>query len=304
MELRDLKTFVVVARNLSFNRAAQIQNTAQSTISARIAALEEELGVHLFDRIGRKVVLTDAGSRLSSFAQRMLDLEDEARAWVIGDSEIGGSLTVRIPESLCVHRLDNVIRRFREQFSLVRLSFITCALDGLETDLRQGVTDLAFVYMDSVIAADLRVELLGVEQLVLAAAPTHPMMLKGRVGPADFQGIPLILAKGDCSYRRMFEGLLLEHKVEPGIGMEFSSLAALKRCLSLGAGVTIIPEVAVRDEVARGSIVTIPWTGERLETGILMIWHRKKWISPILAALMDRMREEIGSQVEPPKAKG
>ncbi len=298
MELRDLKTFSAVAGVLSFNKAAQTLNAAQSTISARIAALEEELGVRLFDRLGRKVVLTEAGLRLSGFARKMLDLEEEARAWVAGASEIGGSLTVRIPESLCVHRMDAVIRRFRERFPLVRLNLITCALDGLESDLRQGVTDLAFVYTDSISAADLRVELLGVEPLVLAAAPGHSLAGLPKVDLEAFQGVPLLLAKGDCSYRRMFERLLAEHHVEPGTGMEFSSLEALKRCLSRGLGVTILPAIAVKEEATRGSIAILPWTDDALETGILMIWHREKWISPVLKTFMDLMREEVGRQVQ------
>ena len=293
MELRDLKTFVVVARNLNFNKAAAALNTAQSTISARIAILEEELGVYLFDRMGRRVALTDAGSRLFDFAQRMIDLEDEARTSVVGDSSIGGALTVRVPESLCVHRFGGVIHTFRKRFPLVRLSFISCTLDGLEADLRQGVTDLAFVYMDAVTAPDLIVDLLGTEPLVLAAAPSHPLARKRRIGPSDLQDVPLLLSKGDCSYRRMFEGLLGEHRVVPGVGLEFQSLAVLKKCLSLDLGVSILPAIAVESETQAGHLVTLPWKGEDLETGILMIHHRKKWISPMLESFMEVARTRM-----------
>ncbi len=293
MELRDLKTFAAVAASLSFNRAAQALNTAQSTVSARIAALEEELGVRLFDRLGRTVALTEAGLRLQGFARKMLDLEEEARAWVAGAGHLGGSLTVRVPESLCVHRMEGVIRRFRERFPSARLSLISCALDGLEEDLRQGVTDLAFVYMDQLVAGDLKVELLGEEPLVLAAAPSHALARRRKLGPASFQGVPLLLSKGDCSYRRMFEGLLTEHRVEPGTALEFSSLAALKVCLSQGLGVAILPAVAAREECARGLLRELAWTGDPLATGILMVWHRAKWISPLLGTFMDLTREEI-----------
>jgi DNA-binding transcriptional LysR family regulator len=297
MELRDLKTFVIVARNLSFNRAAQALNTAQSTISARIAILEEELGVHLFDRIGRKVALTDAGVRLLDFAQRMIDLEDEARTYVIGEPSAGGSLTVRVPESLCVFRFGPIIKKFRERFPLVRLSFISCTLDGLEADLRQGVTDLAFVYMDSVTAPDLKVDLLGTEALGLAAAPSHALARKRNLGPSDLQDVPLLLSKGDCSYRRMFEGMLLENDVTPGAGIEFQSLAALKRCLSLKLGVSILPAIAVTTELKAKQLAGLSWKGEKLETGILMIRHRKKWISPMLEAFMELVQAELGRQL-------
>ncbi len=298
MELRDLRTFATVARTLNFRRTSECLNTAQSTVSARIASLEDELGVRLFDRLGAKVVLTETGSRLLGYAQKMLDLEDEARAWVMDDTEIRGSLTVRVPESLCTHRLGGAIRAFREQFPLIKLNFITCTLDGLEKDLRLGVTDLAFVYMDAVKAADLRVEYLGSEPLILASAPDHPMARMRKVLPEAFQGVSLLLAKGDCSYRRMFEGLLSECRVETGVGMEFSSLAALEQCLIAGLGVTIIPEVTVRGDLHNGSLVTLAWQGEPLETGILMIRHKEKWLSPPLRAFMELVKVEMARSLQ------
>ncbi len=294
MELRDVRTFVTVAGSRSFSRAAETLHAAQSTVSARIAALEAELGVRLFDRLGRTVALTEAGTRLLDFARKLVDLEEEARAWVAGDGNAGGRLTVRVPESLCVHRMQAVMKRFHEQSPGARLSLVTCALDGLEADLRQGVTDLAFVYMDDLVAGDLKVECLGEEPLVLAAAPSHALARRAKIQPGSFHGVPLLLSKGDCSYRRMFEGLLAEHQVETGPGMEFSSLAALKACLAQGWGVSILPAVAMQDEPR---LRILKWTGPTLATGILMVWHREKWLSPLLASFMDLMREEIGWQL-------
>ena len=91
----------------------------------------------------------------------------------------------------------------------------------------------------------------------------------------------------------MFERILAERHVQPGVGMEFQSLAALKRCLAVGLGVAILPAVAVRDEAGRGEAALLPWAEDPLEAGILMIWHRKKWLSPALAAFMDLAREEL-----------
>jgi DNA-binding transcriptional LysR family regulator len=92
----------------------------------------------------------------------------------------------------------------------------------------------------------------------------------------------------------MFEGLLAEHQAEIGAGMEFSSLAALKVCLAQGWGVAILPAVSIQGEPL---LRILKWAGPRLATGILMVWHREKWISPLLASFMDLMREEIGRQL-------
>lgn len=296
MEHRDLKTFTVVARTLSFHKASLMLHTAQSTISTRIASLEDELGVRLFDRLGRTVVLTEPGQRLLGCAQKMLDLEVETKTWVSGASESAGALTVRVPESLCAYRMDDVLRRFRELVPKVRLRLVTCTIEGLAVDLRQGLTDVAFAYSDAIHHGDLCVELLGSERLALVAAPTHPLARRRAVDPSSFQNVSLLLSVADCAYRRMFEGLLKEHDVSPGVGIEFSSLVALKHALAQGLGVAILPAIAVRDELAKKSVSVLPWSDNPLETGLLMIWHREKWISPALKTFMGLMREALGRQ--------
>jgi len=202
MELRDLKTFLAVARRLSFHRAAVEVHAAQSTVSARIAALEDDLGVRLFERLGRTVRLTPAGERLRDHAAKMLDLEDEARAWVAGAGEARGSLTVRVPESLCAWRMGGIIREFRERFPLVHLCLMACTHDALEQDLRQGVRDLAFLLYDGINARDLVVEVLGVERLVLRRNErldvTLPSTIHGAFG--DHEVVLLDLAPTGCSF--------------------------------------------------------------------------------------------------------
>lgn len=296
MEHRDLKTFTVVAKTLSFHKASLLLHTAQSTISTRIASLEDELKVRLFDRLGRRVVLTEPGQRLLGCAQKMLDLEVETKAWVSGASESAGALTVRVPESFCAYRMDDVVRQFRELAPKVCLRLITCTIEGLLVDLRQGSTDVAFAYSDAIHHGDLCAELLGNEPLALVAAPTHPLARRRTVDPLCFQGMSLLLSVADCAYRRMFEELLKEHAVSPGVGIEFSSLVALKRAVAQGLGVGILPAIAIREELAQRAVSVLPWSGEPLETGLLMIWHKEKWISPALKAFMGLMRESVGKQ--------
>ena len=301
MELRDLRTFLAVARRLSFHRAGLEVHAAQSTVSARIASLEDDLGVRLFERLGRTVRLTAAGERLREHAAKMLDLEDEARAWVAGAGEARGSLTVRVPESLCAWRMGGIIREFRQRFPLVQLSLMACTHDGLEQDLRQGVRDLAFLLYDGISAKDLIVEALGVEPLVLVAAPGHRLAALPRIGPADLRGEPLVLSKADCSYRRLFEALLDERGIARAAGVEFSSAAALKACVVGGLGVTLLPELAVRAELAAGQLVVLPWDeleGGPLEAAVLMLRHKDKWLAPPLAAFMElaRTRLMVGAQ--------
>lgn len=293
MELRDLKTFVAVARLQSFHRASDELHTAQSTVSARIAALEEDLGVRLFERLGRRIVLTEPGHRLLDYARRMVDLEDETRAWVCGEGESRGSISVRVPESLCAYRLGAAIRAMRQRFPRMALSFTACTSEGLDRDLRGGLTDLAFLMTDSVSGKDLVVEALSVESLALVCGPGHRLAGLAEVRAEDLAGETLVLSKADCSYRALFEGLLEEGGVETAPGLEFSSAAALRGCVLEGGGVSILPGFAVKREIERGELKILPWAGPRLETAVLMLHHREKWLSPPLAAFMKLVREEF-----------
>lgn len=299
MELRDLRTFVTVAGLLNFNQAGKALHAAQSTVSARIQALEADLGVRLFDRLGRRVLLTEAGQRLLDYARKIIDMEEEARAWVGGDEKTRGALTIRVPESLGVHRLPDVLAQFRERYPNVRLRIISCTLDGLAKDLRKGVTDLAFLLGQECQVFDLEVECLGVERLVFVTAPDHPLARLESVQSSDLDGQTVVLSTSDCSYRRILEQNLAEEGVSPVVGVEFSSVSALKRYVASGGGFTVLPEMAARREVAAGEFKELAWTGGEVEAGLLMVWHKDKWLSPALAGFMELARLHMASSCDP-----
>lgn len=293
MELRDLRTFVTVAGLLNFNQAGRALHAAQSTVSVRIQALEEELGVRLFDRLGRRVILTEAGRRLLGYGRKLLDMEEEARAFVAGEDKAGGALVVRMPESLCVRRFSPVLARFHQQYPNVGLQLLPCVFNGLVEDLRRGVTDLAFVMAYEVFSRDMRSAYLGTEALVVVAAPGHPLAGLSGVGPADVTGQTLFVATSDCSYRRIFEGLLAQAGTLPASVVECGSVAAVERFVADGLGFSVFPEITVREAVAAGRLMVLPWTEGPLEAAVLMLWHKDKWLGPALAGFMALCQQHL-----------
>ena len=293
MEIRQLKTFKAVADHLSFHKAADAIHYAQSTVSAQIMALEEYLGIPLFERFGRHIALTEAGENFYQYACKMLDLAEAARADVTEGVRLAGSLSIRVPESFCVHRLTPVVAEFRNRMPLVKLRFITCAQEGLRRDLRKGVTDLAFLLTESIQSKDLAVENLGTEHLVLVASPNHPLTKIDKVKTDVLADHTLLLSRVDCSYRRIFEQILQESRCNPKMVLEFNSVAAIIECVAAGLGVTLIPEIAVRRELESNNLVTLKWPESNLEVAQLMIWHKDKWLSPIMKGFMDTTREVL-----------
>lgn len=197
MEFRQLKTFRVVSQLLSFTRAAEQLHMAQSSVSAQIRSLEEEFGVMLFDRIGRRVLLTDAGRKLYDYACRIEGMTDEIRSEVVGKRYASGSLTIRMPETLAAVYMPLVIEEFNKEYPDVRLAFINCSDLQLSRELNSGSIDLAFLMTDDVHMKDVNVVFLKTIELVLAASPGHLLAARGIVQPDDLTGQTILYPKTD-----------------------------------------------------------------------------------------------------------
>ena len=291
MEIRQLKTFQVVARLLSFNRAAENLNYAPSTVSTQIRLLEEEFGVPLFDRLGKRIRLTEAGQMLMQYSQKMLNIEKETLAKVSGWEEPHGSISIRIPQSIGTYLLPSVLSKFQSSFPKIGFNIGTCAYNSLVHELHTGITDVAFLLAESISFSELKVELLRVEPLVIVSSPDHPLADRSTIDTYNLIGQSILLPKHDCSYKMSFEQMLTEEKVNPVTFMEINSVETIKQCVLKGIGVAMIPMMAIKKELARKEMTILPWPEEQMETAILMIWHKDKWLSPTLQAFMHAVKE-------------
>jgi DNA-binding transcriptional LysR family regulator len=153
VELRQVETFRAVAEELSFSRAAARLGYVQSSVSAQVSALEQELGVPLFDRLGRRIALTDAGEVMFAYSGELLALSEQTREAVVdagvGSGEVTGSLTVSAPETLLTYRIPRLLALFHERHPKVRLSVRPSAIGRLVGSARKAVeegrVDVAFV---------------------------------------------------------------------------------------------------------------------------------------------------------------
>lgn len=289
MDLQRLKTFRTVATLMNFNQAARVLNYAQSTISVQIKTLETEVGTELFNRSGKKFVLTEAGQKMLKYAHKLLAIEEEALAEINGKGEVPGLLTLRMPQTIATYHLPVLLPEFSRRFPGIHLDISSCAFFSLEHELSIGTVDLAFLLADSIDSGNLQFELLKVEPLVLVAAPEHPLAQRHTVTYRDLRDQVLFLPKADCGYRMGFEQSLCSKHIKLEALMELNSIEAIKRIVMTGMGITLIPEIAVDDELHQRRLTRLAWN-ETLETGICMIWHKNKWFSKALTGLMDAFR--------------
>ncbi|MFF1294083.1 MULTISPECIES: LysR family transcriptional regulator [unclassified Streptomyces] len=260
MELRLLVTFEKVATVLSFTRAAAELSYAQSSVTSQIRALEDSLGTPLFDRLGSRIRLTEAGERLLPYARQIIELSAEARAAVVDAEEPSGTLAVGTMESLTSYRLPPLLELFHHRHPKVRRSLRTTLGDETRQALRQGTYDVGFLMEPETEHPGLESRVLAPEPLVLVAAPGHPLAVKSpALKTEDLTEVQLVGTEPGCPYRDLFESELVHRTGSPPPFMEFGTIEATKRGVAGGLGVALLPRVTVGAELASGALVELPW---------------------------------------------
>ncbi|OAB27815.1 LysR family transcriptional regulator [Paenibacillus macquariensis subsp. defensor] len=291
MELRQLKTFYTLASTLNFSRAAEVQNYVPSTVTMQMKALEEELGVKLVDRLGKKVILTDAGRRFLVYVDSILSELEEAQHAVKQTSEVTGTVVISADETLCTYRLPAVLHRFRLRYPGIRLMFRPLTNPNLKQSLREGDADIIFMLDEDKGETGFCGEKMLDEPFYVLTAPDHPLATRTTLTIEDFNGETFLLTEKGCSYRTFFERSLSQKGMGGITELEFNSAEAIKQCAKLGMGIAILPKMAVTAEVNRGELVPLPWDLTAISFATQMFWHEEKWISPAIEAFLNLTRD-------------
>ncbi|WP_130858912.1 LysR family transcriptional regulator [Gracilibacillus phocaeensis] len=293
MELRQLETFRTVASTLNFSRAADALNYVPSNVTMQIKALEEELGVPLFDRLGKQLALTTAGKRFLTHIQSVINKLDEARHAVHDNEDISGTLTISANEVLCAYRLPVVFKLFRSRYPGVRLIFRSVPNQKLKQTLFDGTADVVFMLDETILSTRLAVEPLLEETFRLFVAPDHPLAKKSVLHQEDFHEEVLLVNEKGCPYRTMFDRSFEKKGIDSITYLEFQNAEAIKQCAISGIGIAFLPEITVEAEVERGDLVALPWQLSDLQVYTHMAWHKEKWLSPIISSFIEVVREVI-----------
>ncbi|MGC1460923.1 MAG: LysR family transcriptional regulator [Terracidiphilus sp.] len=293
MEVRQLQIFRTLADELNFTRTAEKVHTVQSNVTAQIKALEEELGVPLFDRLGRRVTLTDAGRRFQPFAEQALAAMERGEHAIRTCTEPTGPLRISSPESVLTYRLPQVLHAFRRRFPNVELSFRPHLSASLDAELENGKLDIAIGMCDVCSNPAHRAIRLHTEKVFLICDPTHPLVKRKSVKPADLAGQTLLLTEAGCGYRSKLDRILALQNVRPGNITEFSSVEAIKECVSMGMGLGLLPAMVVSRELRQNHFMALNWSGPSLDIATHVLWHKDKWISPAMAAFLELVKGSV-----------
>jgi DNA-binding transcriptional LysR family regulator len=252
MEIADLVTFSAVARCGGITRAAGELNTVQSNVTNRIRALENEIGVRLFDRHSRGMILTAAGRRLLPYADRMTALSREAMHAARDDGIPKGSLTIGAMETTAAVRLPSLLASFHKRFPAVQLTLQTGPTATLLAAVLDGSLDGAFV-AGPIDHDDISSTIAFREELVLVTARRWASLTALRSATPRSGPTALVFRTG-CSYRQRLEQTLAELGWPSAARLEFGTLDGILGCVAANMGVTMLPRAVVERSELSGSI--------------------------------------------------
>lgn len=286
MDLRQLNAFLTITKLQNFTAAANSLGYAQSTVTTQIKLLEEELGVKLFERMGKSISLTYEGKKLLPYAKQMIKLDSDIKNVIFNEEKPSGTLTIGAAESLCVLRLPLILKEYRKMYPDVDISIKFGNCSNFRTMLRDNIIDIAFSLGKKIDSEEYIPYVEIKEEMVLLSDPENPITNREKVYPNDLENEMLILTEMGCSYRAAFETSLRNNKIKPNIVLETGSVQAIKQFTMSGLGISLLPKVAVSQELEENKLVKLNYCGPDLNIYSQVLYHKDKWISPAIKEFM------------------
>jgi DNA-binding transcriptional LysR family regulator len=291
MDLGELQVFLTVAREGSFSRAGERLYRTQPAVSLSIRKLELDLGQPLFVRGARPVRLTDAGTLLKDYAERLINLRDEVKK---GLSELEGlkrgELSLGVNES-SIHALLPAIGQFRQQHPgvLIRVHrMFSRDIPHEVLNYRLDLGAISFIPRDAQLLAT---EILK-DELTLVVPPKHPLAKKREVDVADLGNETFIAHSVESPFRRRVIELFARNRTVLNMPIEMPTIESIKRFVQMGSGVAIVPRMCVQWEIEHGWMKEVRIRQMSMPRHVYLVSRRGARLPHAAAELMRILKSE------------
>lgn len=296
MEIRNITTFLRVAELQSFSNAAQQLGYSQSAVTVQIRQLEHELGIQLFERIGKRVKLTEHGKRFINYANNVLKTVQEAKTFVHKNEEPSGTLRIGVAESLSTSVLPPILLEFQKLCPLVETSIQT----GLNTELfdmvRQNDIDIIYFLDKKTYCAEWVKVTERPEPIVFVTSSRHPLTGQKNVPLEKILKEPFILTEKGFSYRYDLEQILAAQEYEIRPILEIGNTDIISKMLLKNIGLSFLPFYVVRDFVEAGKLSVIDTDSIEIQMWSQLVYHKNKWITPQMKIFIDTMKKYVSPE--------
>lgn len=291
MDFGQIEAFTQVATHNSFSRAAEVLQLTQPSITARIQALERELGEELFERGGRGVKLTDAGRVFLPYVEHILQLLQEGRDAVeevrnvqLGSLRLGSAITIS------TYVLPEILHHYRQEFPGVEVLIRTGRSEQVMAMLLSDEVQVGIIRALS--APDIETIPLYDDEIVLVAYPQHRFAQNGEATIGEAAREPIVLFDRGSSYYGMIHDVFRKAAVIPNVAMELDSLEATKRMVEQGLGIALVPVATVQRELEQEMLVRVNLTDvEPIKRPISLVYRKNRKRSRTVQAFIDMMAD-------------
>lgn len=296
MDLHQLKVFQSAVKHGSFTRASKELYLSQSTISQHIKQLEQELGCQLFMRVGKRVLLTDAGSLLHDHCQKIFqDVKNAEMAVREMTGVIKGKVRFGTGATTLIYQLPPVLELYQSKFPSIELVIISDTTDSLITDLRAQRLDLGLV-MQPVTESDLQFTPLCEEELKIAIPHRHPLARKQSLTIQDLKELRFILYEQKTVMRNLIDNFFIKLGVTPQIAMVMENIEAIKSLVGAGLGSSVLPIHAVGNEAIDKKVKMMRIEKFPLHRQLGLITLKSNFTPNAVQRLFDLLIQELGAK--------
>lgn len=292
MELREINTFLQVANQQSFSKAAKLLGYTQAAVTIQIKQLEAELNTRLFDRIGKQITLTHQGVVFYQYALSITKSLAEARN-AISSPELTGHLCLGSIESVCASLLPKLLYEYHQRYPQVNIRIITDSPSVLLDKMNKNTIDIVY-FLDKRMYDSKWVKVLEEPETVLfVASAEHPCTKENDLTLSQVISRPLILTERDASYRFILEQFLAAYNMEVHPFLESGSTDFIIKMLLSNLGISFLPEFTVRQEISSGRLAAIPVKDFHLQVWRQIVYHKDKWVTPEMSAFLKLAKEQL-----------
>ena len=280
MEFREISTFLQVAQYQSFSKAARHLGYSQAAVTIQIKQLEQELGVHLFDRIGKQISLTHQGQVFYQHAVSIRNDLEQAKNAVSDPSTLSGKLCLGTIESICASIFPDLLAEYHRLHPEVTISIVTDSPGVLLDRMNENTIDIVYLLDRRIYDNRWCKTLEEPEENIFVASPDHELALVKRELELDeVLRFPFFLTEKDASYRHMLEQYLasINRSVKPFL--EIGSTEFIIHMLLKNTGISFLPKFTVQRELQQKQLTALNVRGFQMQTWRQIFYHKNKWVT-------------------------
>ena len=292
MEIRNLLSFVQVAENNSFTKAARQLGYSQSTVSFQIKQLEDELGCLLFERINHTISITEKGKELLEYAQKISRMTEEFNQQLSEATMPVGSIHILAPDSICEDMMNNNYKEFHEKYHGISLKFTTADTIEMKNMLDRNMADLMLTLDEHIYQSDYVIAKEEPVAMHFVTGAKSPYAKFKKLSIKDIANLPFILTEENAGYRRALEKELAKNSLDIQPILEIGRTDVIINVLSLGIGISFLPDFVTKRAFSEGKLTYIDVYDVKFDIWKQLIYHKNKWMSNSFTRLVEFIKNK------------